>query len=122
MAHARMSDDQLRARWIEAGGEFHGPNIETGTMPEARLLPFLRSLLAPAAQHPGYYLDPACVQALAEEARKFGQERVTFGVMEPNAGFAGLPAYRAVVSESLDNLLGATPPQSERESEESTRP
>lgn len=40
-----LSDDALRALWLKQGGEFHGPNVETGTMPEANLLPFLRSLL-----------------------------------------------------------------------------
>ena len=37
-------DGDLRAAWRSAGGSFHGPNIETGTMPESDLLPFLRSL------------------------------------------------------------------------------
>jgi hypothetical protein len=41
-----MTDDELRAMWRNAGGHFHGPRIETGTMPEARLLPFLRELMA----------------------------------------------------------------------------
>lgn len=39
-----ISDDELRQMWRGAGGEFHGPITETGTMPEARLLPFLRVL------------------------------------------------------------------------------
>lgn len=39
------TDDELRALWRNAGGEFHGPNVETGTMPEAKLLPFLGSLI-----------------------------------------------------------------------------
>jgi len=39
-----MNDDQLRDLWRKAGGDFHGPIVETGTMPEAKLLPFLRSL------------------------------------------------------------------------------
>ncbi len=38
------TDDDLRALWRQAGGQFHGPNIETGTMPESALLPFLRKL------------------------------------------------------------------------------
>jgi len=36
----------LRTLWINAGGDFHGPNVETGTMPEDKLLPFLQSLIA----------------------------------------------------------------------------
>jgi hypothetical protein len=34
----------LRQMWREAGGEFAGPNIETGLMPESKLLPILRRL------------------------------------------------------------------------------
>jgi hypothetical protein len=43
-------NDELRQLWKEAGGEFHGPNIETGTMPESKLLPFLRQLRAQRQQ------------------------------------------------------------------------
>lgn len=39
------SDDSLRTLWRQAGGSFHGPHIETGDMPEAQLLPLLRSLM-----------------------------------------------------------------------------
>ena len=46
---SKPTDEALRTAWRTAGGEFHGPHIETGTMPEAKLLPFLRSLTAPAA-------------------------------------------------------------------------
>lgn len=38
------TDDDLRRLWREAGGRFFGPRVETGAMPEERLLPFLRSL------------------------------------------------------------------------------
>lgn len=41
----QMTDEDIRALWLSKGGSFHGPNIETGTMPEAQLLPFLRELL-----------------------------------------------------------------------------
>lgn len=40
----RISDDDVRKFWRAKGGNFHGPNIETGTMPEASLLPLLRNL------------------------------------------------------------------------------
>ncbi len=36
------TDDELRDLWKNAGGLFHGPHVETGTMPEATLLPMLR--------------------------------------------------------------------------------
>ena len=39
-----FTDAQLKSMWVEAGGKFHGPIVETGTMPEERLLPFLRKL------------------------------------------------------------------------------
>ncbi|WP_440105641.1 hypothetical protein [Acidovorax sp. BL-A-41-H1] len=44
------SNVELRGLWHGAGGAFHGPNIETGTMPEEKLLPFLRDLVR--ARHP----------------------------------------------------------------------
>lgn len=40
-----MTDEQLRTLWRSKGGSFHGPYIETGTMPEHQLLPFLRELM-----------------------------------------------------------------------------
>ena len=41
-----MSDDEVRRWWVQWGGRFHGPNVETGTMPEEKLLPMLRKLMA----------------------------------------------------------------------------
>lgn len=43
----QMTDDELRELWRINGGRFHGPNIETGTMPEAQLLPLMRALMTP---------------------------------------------------------------------------
>ncbi len=43
-ARQALTDDELRKMWRAWGGNFHGPNVETGTMPEAKLLPFLRSI------------------------------------------------------------------------------
>lgn len=43
-AGAMPSNVELRGLWYGAGGSFHGPNVETGTMPEEKLLPFLREL------------------------------------------------------------------------------
>ncbi len=39
------TNDELRRMWREAGGKFHGPHVETGTMPEEKLLDFLRHLM-----------------------------------------------------------------------------
>lgn len=49
------SDDDLRAMWRKEGGRFHGPNVETGTMPDHLLLPLLRRLIneAKAVSAPG---------------------------------------------------------------------
>lgn len=45
---ARWTDNCLREYWRRLGGDFHGPNVETGTMPEAKLLPMLKYLLVKA--------------------------------------------------------------------------
>jgi hypothetical protein len=50
-AQRTWPDQRLRRMWIAAGGEFHGPRIEHGSMPESTLLPFLRRIITkgPAA-------------------------------------------------------------------------
>jgi hypothetical protein len=45
-----LTDDALRKLWRDNGGDFFGPHVETGKMPESKLLPFLRSLSAQAAK------------------------------------------------------------------------
>jgi hypothetical protein len=47
-----ITNDDLREWWRAQGGNFHGPNVETGTMPEAKLLPTLRILLAARQPNP----------------------------------------------------------------------
>lgn len=39
-----LDDDSLRDWWRQRGGEFHGPNIEHGSIRESLLLPLLREL------------------------------------------------------------------------------
>jgi hypothetical protein len=39
------TDEELREIWRAAGGDFHGPNIEHGSMKEEDLLVFLRQLV-----------------------------------------------------------------------------
>lgn len=41
----KPTDNELKVMWYDAGGSFHGPNIETGSMPESKLIPFLRKLI-----------------------------------------------------------------------------
>jgi len=73
------SDHALRALWRYAGGRLHGPNVETGTMPEAKLLPFLRHLVddfglkASTAALDGEFL------AFIERVGEFRAERVRVG-------------------------------------------
>jgi hypothetical protein len=57
-ADVRWTDDELRALWRDHGGSFHGPNVETGTMPEADLLPLLRGLQQ--SREPPADMPPAC--------------------------------------------------------------
>ena len=43
-----ITDDEIRDLWRSKGGNFHGPIIEIGTMPESLLLPFIRELITDA--------------------------------------------------------------------------
>jgi hypothetical protein len=47
-----MNDAELRALWRKHGGSFHGPRVETATMPEHQWLTFMREILATAAPAP----------------------------------------------------------------------
>lgn len=47
MSFARY--EYLRDKWRDLGGKFYGPNIEHGSMPESRLLPFLAAIFLPHA-------------------------------------------------------------------------
>ena len=64
-----MTDNDLRALWHAAGGYFHGPHVESGTMPEDKLLAFLRGLIEaePIIPSKGWKpkLTPAKLRALA---------------------------------------------------------
>lgn len=39
-----LTDEQIRAEWLAAGGGVHGPNVETVTMPESRYFKFRRGI------------------------------------------------------------------------------
>jgi hypothetical protein len=45
-----LSDAQIKGMWEAAGGRFHGPNIETATMPEEKMFAFVRQVAARAPQ------------------------------------------------------------------------
>ena len=52
-----------------------------------------------------YMLISPAVKELLDAAKKYGQDRVTMGVMAPGEGPMGLPRYIAVISESVENLI-----------------
>jgi len=58
---AAASDDDMRRLWRDAGGGFHGPKVETGTMVEANLLPFLRSMGAEPQRVSGHQGEPGVI-------------------------------------------------------------
>lgn len=106
------SNVDLRGMWYGAGGAFHGPNVETGTMPEAKLLPFLRSLAsngqapAGAASEPIAYLhdDGYWTPAKTAEGRKLN-DRLHFagspkiGVhLAPTAQAAQTPTHEQIAA------------------------
>lgn len=41
---APLSADVMREEWYESGGDIHGPNVETVTMPERSYFKFRRAL------------------------------------------------------------------------------
>ncbi len=51
MSDVGCDDDYLRHIWRQAGGSFHGPLVEHGTMPEEKLLPFLRSVCSVRSEY-----------------------------------------------------------------------
>lgn len=44
-----LSDQEIRKFWKAAGGSFHGPNVETATIPEQKLFWFVRDLIKATA-------------------------------------------------------------------------
>ena len=44
-AKKKLTDDDIRKMWMDAGGTFHGPITETATMTEERIIKFIRRLL-----------------------------------------------------------------------------
>ena len=89
----RLSDDELRQRWRDAGGSFHGPKIETGTMPESKLLPFLRQLYDDIANS---FAVPPEILGIAEQTC-VQDNRATayplFAVQEKKREYGYDPAY-----------------------------
>ncbi len=41
---SELTDDECDTLWLRNAGDFHGPNVETGCMPQTKLRPFLRAL------------------------------------------------------------------------------
>lgn len=63
-------EDALRAEWRAAGGEIHGPNVETVTMPEADYFRFRSALATTGKQQVGE--NPAWRDELVREAHARG--------------------------------------------------
>lgn len=92
------ADTELRKMWRDAGGEFYGPHVETGSMPETKLLPFLRSLIAGQPASVGAVRKALEVLALF---RAFVQRNVTR--WELGAGDHHHPIW-ALIAETLGDL------------------
>lgn len=90
---AAPTDDELTMAWIAAGGVFFGPNTPTGSMPEAKLFPFLRRLSAPA--HPA-----EAVPAQAEPFMWAIQEPGGSAYMDENC----VSTSRGIVEAEVDGL------------------
>jgi hypothetical protein len=90
-------DDQLRKLWTTAGGRFHGPNVETGTMPEALLLPFLRRLLGGNVVYiaPTPAPKPKVPVALSPEA---------YQLLDQTESSELPKAYAVMIKRAADNL------------------
>lgn len=41
----KLTDEYIRAMWLDSGGSFHGPITETASMTETNLVKFVRGLL-----------------------------------------------------------------------------
>lgn len=87
------TDRSLRKLWREAGGCFFGPIVETGSMPESDLLPFLRSLI----QH-----DAAELATLREKAVRI--EQVEKERDEANARLHDVSVACATAEQERDEL------------------
>jgi glutathione S-transferase len=95
-----LCDSDLRAIWRSKGGSFHGPNVETGTMPEANLLPWLGEIL-------GGGLSDSAVRAIWKmKGGKVYGPRIETGSM-PEADL--LPFLRGLLT-ALAPVKSGTPP------------
>lgn len=46
----QLQPEEIRRLWIDAGGKFHGPNVETATIPEKGLFIFINDLIEKSAK------------------------------------------------------------------------
>jgi hypothetical protein len=44
-AKRRFTDYEIREMWKSWGGSFHGPHVETATMPETNFFAMMRAIL-----------------------------------------------------------------------------
>jgi len=104
-AVAVPDDFELRERWRAAGGSFHGPCVETGTMPEAQLLPFLRDLAATPALPA---TEDSSAGDLAEGPDGFGSAEHWKEKAQYWAGVAHELRGQALRGEPVDGIIQPT--------------
>lgn len=80
-----LSDNDLRDLWRRAGGTFHGPKTECGSIEEASLLPFLRHMVEALAWY----------KEIAQSANRYMRSK--------NEYAAGQSMLSLVVEISTDN-------------------
>jgi hypothetical protein len=59
-----VNNHEIREAWRKAGGSFHGPIVETATMPEAAMFDFVRGLIAAERE--------ACAKLCDDKAKTLG--------------------------------------------------
>lgn len=103
-----MSDEleRLRPIWKAHGGEWHGPKVETWSIPEARMTSFMAEALRPALTDPDYpaVFHKLSVAAIPEKMRGFALSDAQV-VEIANAACQQIDEYRREIA-----AIRATPP------------
>ena len=91
----REPDDFFEKQWRKAGGNFHGPRVETGCMEKAKLIPFLRLIYSVGW---GSGAGAASERVALQEA---GREAAESALATANAKIEKLKAALRDVEEGL---------------------
>lgn len=96
----RILTQKHRALWKAHGGSWHGPRVETWTMPEANIEAFLRDLLATPVIEPQHYVE--ITEEMITAGRKAADDQYYkwrgFGPREEGQGLDGM---HSIVREAL---------------------